>query len=68
MWETSCALQTTILPFTQVPTSQIYKLHGFVLNLCENCYFISSYCLNMNVVHYLNMKVVCIVFVCKQHE
>jgi len=39
--------------------SQIYKLHGFVPNPCEICYFVGSYWLNTNVVHYLNMKVEC---------
>jgi len=44
--------------------SQIYKLHGFVPNPCKIYYFIGSYCLNMNVVHYLNTKVMCMTFVC----
>jgi hypothetical protein len=43
--------------------SQIYKLHGFIPNLCKIYYFIGSYCLNMNVVHYLNTKVMCMTFV-----
>jgi len=38
--------------------SQIYRLCGFIPNLCVICYFIGSYCLNMNVVHYLNTEVV----------
>jgi hypothetical protein len=46
-------------------SSQIYKLHGFVPNLCEICYFMGSYCLLM---HYLNMEGVCMTFVCKQYE
>jgi hypothetical protein len=25
-------------------------------------------CINMNVMHYLNMKVMCMTFMCKQHE
>jgi hypothetical protein len=49
-------------------TSQIYKLHGFVPNLCEICYFMGSYRLHINVMHYLNMEVVCMTFVCKQHK
>jgi hypothetical protein len=48
--------------------SQIYKLYDIVSNLGEICYFIGLYCLNMNVVHYLNMEVVCMIFMCKQHE
>jgi hypothetical protein len=49
-------------------SSKIYKLHGIIPNPCEICYFIGSYWLNMNVVHYLNTKVMCTIFVCKQHE
>jgi hypothetical protein len=49
-------------------SSQIYKLHGFTPNPCKVCYFIGSYWLNMNVVYYLNTKVVCMIFVCKQHK
>jgi hypothetical protein len=49
-------------------SSQIYKLHKFIPNLCEICYFIGSYCLNMNVMHYLNTKVMCMTFVCEQHD
>ncbi len=30
--------------------------------------FMGLYCLNMNVMHYLNMEVMCITFVCKQHK
>ncbi len=40
--------------------SKIYKLHGFIPNLCEIYYFISSY--------WLNTKVECTIFVCKQHK
>ncbi len=49
-------------------TSQIYKVHGFIPNSCEIYYFIGLYWLNMNVVHYLNMKVECMIFICKQHK
>jgi hypothetical protein len=42
--------------------SQIHKLHGFVQNPCKFYHFISSYCLNMNVMHYLNTKIVCTTF------
>jgi hypothetical protein len=42
--------------------------HEFVPNLCKVYYFISSYCLNTNVMHYLSMEVMCTTFVCKQHE
>jgi hypothetical protein len=38
------------------------KFHGFVLNLCEIYYFMDLYCLNMNVVHYLNTKIMCMIF------
>jgi len=48
-------------------TSQIYMLHGFVPNTCEICYFMGSYCINMNVMHCLNTKVMCTTFVCKQY-
>jgi len=48
-------------------TSQIYKFHGFIPNLCEICYFISSYCFNTNIMHYFKTEVVCMIFVCKQH-
>jgi hypothetical protein len=54
--------------YTIMYTSQIYKLYGFVPNSCKIYYFISLYWLNMNVMHYLNMKVVCTIFMCKQHE
>jgi hypothetical protein len=49
-------------------TSQIYMLHEFVPNPCKIYYLIGSYCLNTNVIHYLNTKIVCTTFVCKQHE
>jgi hypothetical protein len=49
-------------------SSHIYKLHGFVPNLCEIYYFIGSFCLNMNVMHYLNVTVMCTTFMCKQHK
>jgi hypothetical protein len=55
--------QTTCIKL--LDTSQIYRLHGFISNPCEICYFIGSYCLNMNVMHYLNMEVMCMIFVCK---
>jgi len=45
--------------------SQMYKLHGFVPNLCEIYYFMGSYHLHTNVMHYLNTEVVCMTFVCK---
>ncbi len=48
--------------------SQIYRLHGFIPNPCIICYFIGSYCLNMNVVHYLDTEVMCTSFGSKQHE
>jgi hypothetical protein len=38
-------------------TSQIYWLYKFIPNSWEICYFIGSYHLHMNVMHYLNMKV-----------
>ncbi len=41
-------------------SSQIYRFHGFIPNLCEISYFMGLYC--------LNMKVLCTTFVCKQHE
>ncbi len=49
-------------------TSQIYKLHGFVLDLCEIYYFMGSYWLNMTIMDYLNMEVMCMIFMYKQHE
>ncbi len=49
-------------------TSQIYKLDGFVPNLCEICYFMGSYHLNTNVMHYSNTEVVCTTFVFKQQK
>jgi hypothetical protein len=48
--------------------SQIYMLHGFVPNPCEICYFMGLYHLHMNAMHYLNKKVMCMTFVCKQYE
>jgi hypothetical protein len=56
------------IPYEPMKTSQIYKLHGFVPNPCEINYFISSYYLNMNAMHYLDTEVVCTIFVCKQHK
>jgi len=50
------------------PTSQIYRLHGFVLNPCKIYSFTGSYHLHTNVMHYLNTKVVCMTFMCKQYE
>jgi hypothetical protein len=44
---------------------QMNEPHGIAI--CDN-YFISSYCLNINVMHYLNMEVACMIFMCKQHE
>jgi hypothetical protein len=53
--------QNVFLEHTYVHlTSQIYKLHGFITNPCEICYFIGSY--------WLNTKVMCTIFMCKQHE
>ncbi len=49
-------------------TSQICMLHEFVPNPCKIYYFISSYCLNTNVMHCLNTKVASTTFGCKQHE
>ncbi len=49
-------------------TSHIYMLHEVIPNLCEICYFMSLYHLNTNVMHYLNTKVMCTTFMCKQHE
>jgi len=57
-------LGKVLFPFL---TSQIYMLHGFIPNPCEICYFMGSYCLNMNVMHCLNTKVMCMTFVCKQY-
>jgi len=51
-----------------IPSSQIYRFHRFVSNLCKICYFMGSYHLHMNVMHYLNMKVMCRTFVYKQYE
>jgi len=51
-----------------VYTSQIYRFHGFIPNLCEICYFMGLYCLYMNVMHYLNMEVVYTTIVCKQYK
>ncbi len=45
-------------------SSQIYKLHGFIPNLCEICYFMGVYPLNMNVMHYLNTKDCVHIFMC----
>jgi hypothetical protein len=39
--------------------------HGIAI--CDS-YFIGLYYLNTNVMHYLDMEVVCTIFVCKQHE
>jgi hypothetical protein len=47
--------------------SQIYILDGFVPNPCEICYSMGSYCLNMNVMHCINTKIMCTTFVCKQY-
>jgi hypothetical protein len=52
----------------EIITSQNYRLHGFVTNLCEIYYFRGSYHLHTNVMHYLNMEVVCLTFVCKQYK
>jgi hypothetical protein len=49
-------------------TSQIYTLPGFVPNPREMYYFMGLYCLHTNVIHYLNMEVVYMTFVCKQHK
>jgi hypothetical protein len=46
-------------------TSQMYKIHGSIPNMCEIYYFMALYNLNMNVMHYLNMEVLCITFMCK---
>ncbi len=51
-----------------VTSSQIYRFHGFVSNSCEICYFMVANCLNMNVMHYLNTKIVCVTFVCNEYE
>ncbi len=41
--------ELTLMPISWLPpTSQIYKLHRFVPNLCKICYFIGLYCLHMN--------------------
>ncbi len=45
-------------------SSQIYRPHGFVPNPCEICYFMGLYCLNMNVMHDSNTKVMCTTFMC----
>ncbi len=57
-----------VWPFFLLPTSQIYRLHGFVSNSCKIYYFMVSYHLNTNVVHYLNSEVMCMIIVYKQHE
>jgi hypothetical protein len=49
-------------------TSQVYRLHEFVSNPCEIYYFMGSYHLHTNVMHYLNTKFVCMTFMCKQYE
>jgi hypothetical protein len=46
----------------------MYRFHGFISNSCKIYYFIGLYCLNTNVMHYFNTEVVCMTFVCKQHE
>jgi hypothetical protein len=46
-WENGPFYCLLITHFYNVGTSQIYKLDGFILNLCEICYFISLYCLHM---------------------
>jgi hypothetical protein len=58
-------LNNAIFSLSIFTSSQIYRLHGFVPNLCEICYFIGLYNLNMNVMHYLNTKVVCMTLMCK---
>jgi hypothetical protein len=47
-------------------TSQIYKLHGFIPNLCEIYCFMGLCHLHTNVMHYLNTKIMCTTFVCKK--
>ncbi len=59
-------IKLRMVPFPFL-TSQIYMLHGFVPNPREICYFMGSHCLNMNVMHCLNTKVMCTTFVCKQY-
>jgi hypothetical protein len=49
-------------------SSQIYRLHGLIPNLCEICYFVGLYYLNMNVVHYLSMEVMCMTLMFKQYK
>jgi hypothetical protein len=56
--------KTKTLSVVKIITSQNYRLHGFVPNSCEICYFMGSYHLHMNVMHYLNMEVVCTTFMC----
>ncbi len=46
-------------------TSQIYRLHGFIPNLCEINYFMGLYNLNTNVMHDLNTKVMWMTFLYK---
>jgi len=48
--------------------SQIYRLHGFISNPCKIYYFMGSYYLHTNVIHYLNTKVSSTTFVSKQYE
>lgn len=45
-----------------------FKIFMGSFEICEICYFTGLYCVNTNVVHYLNTKVVCVIFMCKQHK
>jgi hypothetical protein len=44
---------------------QMNESHGVVV--CDS-YFIGLQCVNTNVVHYLDMEVMCMIFIYKQHE
>jgi hypothetical protein len=58
-----------LMPISWLPlTSQTYKLHRFVPNLCKIYYFIGLYCLHTNDMHYLNTKVTCTTFGREQHK
>ncbi len=51
-----------------VPTSKFYKFHGFIPNMCKVCYFMGLYCLHANLMHYLNIEVMCMTFLSKQYK
>ncbi len=64
----SCSFSCVCSRLRLSSSQQIYKFHGFISNLCEIFYFIYLYCLNKNVVHYVNTKIMCTTFMRKQHD